>query len=149
MKVVFFKDHGVQGKKWEVKDVKDGFARNFLIPQGIALPAVPQNLKRIDEEKKKIESRKRKKASQAHEICEALRKVSLTIASKAGQEDKLFGAVTAEDIVKALQEQANIEVDKHALVLEQPLKKLGIYKIPVRLSEDVEGELKVWVVGEK
>ena len=149
MKVIFIKDMEGKAKTGEVKEVKDGYARNYLIPFGIAVESTEGNIKKLEEEKKKSEARKKKKIGQATQIKENLKKVSLTIPTKAGQDDKLFGAITSEDISKAILEQANIEIDKHQILLEEPIKKLGIYKIPVRLFEEVDGEVKVWVVRER
>ena len=149
MKVLFLKDLKGKGKQREIKVVKTGYARNYLIPQGIAVEATEINIKKMETEEKRLETRRNKGIEQAKEIRQELKKLSLTITSKAGQDDKLFGAVTNDDISKAIFDQAHIEIDKHQILLDQPIKKLGIYKVPVRLSEEVEGKVKVWVVREK
>ncbi|MCD6407465.1 50S ribosomal protein L9 [bacterium] len=149
MKVIFLKDFENKGKRGEIKEVKDGFARNFLIPQQIAIEATPSNIRMIEEMEKVAERKREKKLKQAKEIKKKLKETSITINMKAGQDDKLFGAITSEMIAEAIKKQANLEVDRHQIVLEEPIKKLGIYKIPVRLAEGVEGEVKVWVVREK
>ena len=147
MKLVFVQDCP-QGKRGDVKEVRDGFARNYLIPSGIAVEATPGNLKKLEDSQKAVAARRAKRVAQAEEIRDKLRKASITILAKAGQDDKLFGAVTAEDIAAAVREQAQIEIDRHEIELEQPIKKLGIFKLPVRLTEHVVGEVKVWVVSE-
>jgi len=149
MKVLFLKDLKGKGKQREIKVVKTGYARNYLFPQGIAVEATEINIKKMEVEEKRLEARKNKGIVQAKEIRQELQKLSLTIISKAGQDDKLFGAVTNDDISKAIFDQSHIEIDKHQILLDQPIKKLGIYKVPVRLSEEVEGKVKVWVVREK
>jgi len=149
MKVIFLKDFENKGKRGEIKEVKDGFARNFLIPQQIAIEATPSNIRMIEEMEKVAKRKREKRLKQAKEIKKKLKETSITINIKAGQDDKLFGAITSEMIAEAIKKQTNLEIDRHQIVLEEPIKKLGIYKIPVRLAEGIEGEIKVWVVREK
>jgi large subunit ribosomal protein L9 len=149
MKVIFVKDIENHGRKGETKEVSDGFGRNFLIPKGIAMEATQQNIKKLKETEKIREKKRERKITQAKDIKNKLKEISVTIQAKAGQDDKLFGAVTSENIAEELKKQSNIEIDKHQFVLEQPIKKLGIYKVPVKLSENIEAELKIWVVREQ
>lgn len=149
MKVIFIQDLPGKGKKEEIKEVRTGYARNYLIPQGIAKEATPQNVRKLQQQEKALEKKKIKISEQAKEIRHILKDASITINSKAGQDDKLFGAVTAENIASAIHEQLSVEIDKHQILIEQPIKKLGIYKIPVRLCEEITGEVKIWVVSEK
>lgn len=149
MKVIFIQDLPGKGKKEDVKEVRTGYARNYLIPKGIAIEATPQNVQKLKNQEKSLEKKKQKIVAQAKEIKNTLKDASVTINSKAGQDDKLFGAVTNEDIASAIHQQLSVEIDKHQILLEQPIKKLGIYKIPVRLCEEVTGEVKIWVVSEK
>ena len=146
MKVIFVKDFEDKGKRGEIKDVKDGYARNYLIPSGYALPAIKENIKIIEEMIKVEEKKKEKRKKMAIDIKKALNKSSITIRVKAGQDDKLFGAITSEIIAEELKNQTEIEIDKHQIVLDEPIKKLGRYKIPVKLGEEVEGEIKLWIV---
>ncbi len=146
MKVIFVKDFEDKGKRGEIKDVKDGYARNYLIPSGYALPATKENIKIIEEMIKVEEKKKEKRKKMAIDIKKALNKSSITIRVKAGQDDKLFGAITSEIIAEELKNQTEIEIDRHQIILDEPIKKLGRYKIPVKLGEDVEGEIKLWVV---
>jgi len=148
MKVIFLKDFD-KTKEGEIKEVKDGYARNYLIPNRIAIEFNEENIKKIEAEKKRKEMKKKKQINQAKKIKEILEKSSFTISTKAGQDDKLFGAITSQDISKAVLEQINIEIDKHQILLEEPIKKLGIYKIPVKIFEEINGEIKLWVVREK
>jgi len=149
MKVLFIKDLPGRGARGEVKDVRDGYARNFLIPSGVAAPATPGMIRQFEQQQKSLEAKRRKRRAQAAELRDRINKSSLTIPVKAGQDDRLFGAVTTEDIAAAMREQMGIEVNRHEILLDQPIKKLGIYKIAIRLAEDIEGELKLWVVNEK
>jgi large subunit ribosomal protein L9 len=149
MKVIFIQDLPGKGKRKDIKEVRTGYARNYLIPKEIVKEATPQNIKILQEQEKKIEKKKTKIVEEAKRVKNSLRDKSITINSKAGQDDKLFGSVTTEDIASAIQQQLSIAIDKHQIMLEQPIKKLGIYKIPVRLCEEVIGEVKIWIVSEK
>ncbi|MCM8818375.1 MAG: 50S ribosomal protein L9 [Candidatus Omnitrophica bacterium] len=149
MKIIFVKDYQNKGKKGEIKEVKDGFARNFLIPYGYAIEATEENIKFLKEQEKYQEMKKKKKIELMKEIKEKLKESSITIQTKAGRDEKLFGAITNEIIADEIKKQIGVEIEKHQIILEEPIKKLGIYKIPVKLSERIEGEIKVWIVREK
>jgi len=149
MKVIFIKDMEGKAKSRETKEVSDGYARNYLIPRGFAVEVTEQNLNRLKKEEEMAEKKKDKKISQAKDVRNRLKDVSITIYAKAGQDDKLFGAITSEDIVEAVAQQTGIELNKYQVLLEQPCKTLGIYKVPVKFIEGVTGEIKIWVVREK
>ena len=149
MKVIFIKDLEGTGKKGEIKEVKPGYARNYLIPKGIAIEATPENIRQLERQEQLFTTKKKKELSRAKEIKNILENASITIATKAGQDEKLFGAITPEDIAEAVLQQKNIEIDKHQILLEQPIKKLGVYKVPIRIGENITAEVKVWVVREK
>jgi large subunit ribosomal protein L9 len=149
MKVIFLKDLEGKAGRGEVKDVHEGYARNYLIPRGLAAEATDSNIKKLQKEAELAEMKKSKKIIHAKEMKNRLKDVSITIYAKAGQDDKLFGAVTSEDIVEAINQQTGIELNKYQVLLEHPCKSLGIYKIPVKFSEGVTGDVKIWVVREK
>ncbi|MCM8784832.1 MAG: 50S ribosomal protein L9 [Candidatus Omnitrophica bacterium] len=149
MKIIYIKDYQNRYKKGEIREVKDGFARNFLIPYGYAVEATEQNLKLLKEKEKIEEAKKKRKLDQAREIKNILKESSITIMAKAGRDEKLFGAITNEIISEEIKKQLNIEIEKHQIILEEPIKKLGIYKVPIRLTDGLEGEIKVWIVREK
>jgi len=149
MKVIFIKDLEGTGRKGEIKDVRSGYARNYLIPKGIAIEATPENIKQLEKQEQLFTIKKKKEFSRANEIKNFLEDGSITIDAKAGQDEKLFGAITPEDIAEAVLRQKNIEIDKHQILLEQPIKKLGIYKVSVRTGENITAEVRVWVVREK
>ncbi|HOK56774.1 MAG TPA: 50S ribosomal protein L9 [bacterium] len=149
MKVIFIKDYQNKGKKGEIKEIKDGFARNFLIPYGYALEATESNIKILKEKEKMEETKKKRKIEQAKELKNILKESSVTIQAKAGRDEKLFGAITSEIISEEIKKQLNIDIERHQIILEEPIKKLGIYKVPVRLAEGLEGEIKVWIIREK
>lgn len=147
MKVILRKDHEKLGPVGTVADVKDGFARNYLIPQGIAYPANEGTMRALDEEKKQSERRASKQQKTAAALAAELEKISLTLKMKVGEDDKLFGAVTNQMIADELKAKG-IELDKRSIEIEEPIKALGIYDIPIKLHHDVTGKVKVWVVRE-
>ncbi|MCM8830260.1 MAG: 50S ribosomal protein L9 [Candidatus Omnitrophica bacterium] len=148
MKVIFIKDLQGAGKKGEIKEVKPGYARNYLIPKGIAIEATPENVRQLENREQQSTLKKKKELSRAKEAKNILQEGSITISAKAGHDEKLFGAITPEDIAKAVIQQKNLEIDKHQILLEQPIKKLGVYKVPVRTGENITAEVKIWVVRE-
>jgi len=145
MKIILMEDSVKLGKRGSMVDVKDGYARNFLIPQGIALEATDANMKVYEQHKVKAERLNAKKKSQAQELQKELQKMSLTIPQQAKDDEELFGSVTAADIAAALAKE-NQQVAKEAIELEEPIRKLGVYPVKVRLHPEVEAEIKVWVV---
>ena len=147
MKVILRKDYENLGNVRDVVEVKDGYARNYLIPQGIAVTATDKNMKVLQEEEKMAELRKNKAKRQAEELAQKLADVSLTAAVKVGEEDKVFGAVTAQDIAQLLQEK-KFDIDKKDIELSEPIKALGVYTISIKLHTDVQAEVRLWVVKE-
>ncbi len=147
MKIILRQDHERLGKFGDIVEVKDGYARNYLIPKNIAYPAKPNFIKIIEEEKKHKQFKLLKAKRQAEELAKKLENVSITISVSVGEEDKMFGSVTSQDIGKALEEQG-IEIDRRKIVLEEPIKELGIYSVPIKLHPEVEAKIKVWVVKE-
>ena len=145
MKIILKEDYESLGKSGEVITVKNGFARNYLIPKGVAYQSTKGNLRRFEEEKKYLLIVTEKEKRQAEKLADMLAKVSCTISVAVGEEDKLFGSVTSQDINESLIEKG-IEVDKRKIKLEEPIKNLGIYSIPVKLHPEVTATVKVWVV---
>jgi large subunit ribosomal protein L9 len=147
MKVILRKDAQKLGKTGDVVAVKNGYARNYLIPRGMVYEANQGNLRQLEEEKKQ----QSKRSDKDHKISEALaaqlEKVSITIKMKVGEEDKLFGSVTSQMIAEALLEKG-ITIDKRQIELEDALKTLGIFDVPVKLAGGVMGKVKVWIVKE-
>lgn len=147
MEIILRRDYEQLGKAGQTVKVKDGFARNFLIPKGIAYQATESNKKRYENDmfqQSRIMARDRKKAE---EISAKLENVSCTITVQVGEEDKLFGSVTSQNIAEELSKQG-YEIDKRKILLEEPIKSLGIYSVPVKLHPEVTGAVKVWVVKE-
>jgi len=147
MKVILRKEHEKLGTVGAVVDVKDGYARNFLIPKGIAYPANEGNMRALNEEKKQAERRSAKEQKTSEKLASELDKVSITLQVKVGEDEKLFGAVTSQMIADALKEKG-FELDKRIIDLEEPIKALGIYTVNVKLPQNVTGKVKVWVVHE-
>ena len=131
----------------EVVDVKPGYARNFLIPQGIAYEATDANQKKFEEERRHILDRSARELDRARAAAERIEGQSVSFTVRAGEEGKLFGSVTASDISEALEEKV-LEVDRHLIRLEEPIKQLGVYRVTVRLHSEVRPEVTVWVVAE-
>jgi len=147
MKVILRKDHDKLGATGAVVDVKDGYARNYLIPRDIAFPANKGNMRSLEEERHQAGRRTEKEKKSREKRSLELEKVSVTPQVKVGEDDKLFGAVTSQMIAEALAEK-NVTIDKRQIELEEPIKALGIYDVPVRLHSSVTAKVKVWVVRE-
>ena len=136
------------GLEGDVVDVAKGYARNYLIPKGIALEANTQNIKLFETQRKKIEVKRLKAKEEAEKLKESLTGVTITIAQKAGEEDKLYGSVTSMDIAAHL-EQQGIIIDRKKITLDKPIKTLGEFDIRIRLYPKVTGTIKVVVVPEE
>ena len=149
VKVILKKDVETLGDRGEVVDVRPGFARNYLIPQGLAFEATEGNLRRVEEERQKGEERARRDYLEARRRASKLQGMSLTFTALAGEgeDGKLFGSVTNADIADRANESGTLdfELDRRQLVLEEPLKKLGVFEVPVRLHPDVEVHIEVRV----
>lgn len=147
MDVILRQDVEKVGKAGEMITVKDGFARNYLLPQGFAYLATEGNKKRLEAERAQKGKKHAAEVNVQKEIAARLEAVSLTFTMKAGEGDKLFGSVTAGDVAERLKAEG-FTVDRKAIDLEEPLKALGVYKVPVRLHAEVKPEVRVWVVRE-
>lgn len=147
MKVILRKDVETLGKVGDLITVKDGYARNYLIPRSIAYVASDSNVKALDEEKKQQVRRVEKEKKSSEVLAGNLEKTSVTIKMKVGEDDKLFGSVTSQMIADALKEKG-IELDKRQIELEDTLKSLGIFDVNVKLPGSVSGKVKVWIVRE-
>lgn len=147
MKVILREDVKRLGKPGDVVEVRDGYARNFLIPRNLAVRADAGRLRQLEHERKVLRDKKEKVLKEARALADEIAKTSCTISVQVGEEDKLFGSVTAMDIVDALKKEG-VEVDKKSIQLEEPIKSLGVFSVPVKVMPDVEAKLKVWVVKE-
>ncbi len=147
MKVIVRNDLETLGKIGDVVAVKDGYARNYLLPRQIAYRATTSSLRALEEEKKQHERQEQKQLKDAEKVGSELEKISITIAMKVGEDDKLCGAVTSQMIADALKEKG-FTVDKRTIELEEPIKTLGIFEVPVKLHTKISAKAKVWVVRE-
>jgi large subunit ribosomal protein L9 len=134
------------GNPGDIVKVSNGYARNYLLPHGLAYQATPGNRKRIAAEKARLEAAENERRQSARTLADRLEQVSLTFSARVGEEEKLFGSVTAADIVQQLHTQGFPEIEKRQVDLHEPIKALGVYKVPVRLHADVKPEIKVWVI---
>jgi large subunit ribosomal protein L9 len=147
MKVILRKEYEKLGQVGTVVDVKDGFARNYLIPKGIAYAANEGSMRALEEEKKQAERRQSKERKSSEHLAAELEKLSITLKMNVGEDEKLFGSVTAQMIADELKTKG-FDFDKRIIDLEEPIKALGIYNVSVKLHQNVTGKVKVWVVRE-
>lgn len=133
------------GHPGDIVKVKPGFARNYLLPRGLAYEATPGNRKRIERERESLEAAETTRRSAAQELADKLEQVNLTFAARVGEEGKLFGSVTTTDIAQQLEAQG-IHIERRQIDLHEPIKALGVYRVPVKLHADVKPEIKVWVI---
>ena len=145
MKIILRDDVEKVGRVGEVVSVKDGFARNYLIPRKLAIPATFGNVRAIDQVKIQKEQRDKKRLRESDRIKAALERVSCTAEVQVGEEDKVFGSVTSAHISDLLKEQG-FTIDKRDILLDEPLKALGVYSVDVKVDRDVIAKVKVWVV---
>jgi len=125
--------------------VAEGYARNFLLPRKLAAAITPENLRQLEVKKLRLQKEHEERVAVAKALAEKISKLSVTIPVEAGEEDKLYGSVGPAHIAEALVKEG-IEIERDAVVVEEPIRKLGVYTVPVRLHKDVETTLKVWVV---
>jgi large subunit ribosomal protein L9 len=147
MKIILREDVEKLGKAGEVVKVKDGYGRNYLIPRQLAVLANVRNMKSLDHDRRTIETRAKKTRKTAEATAATLSAVSLVLPAKAGEEGKLFGAITSRDIAEALG-KAGVVVDRKAIQLADPIKQVGDYKVKVRVAADVLPEISISVVPE-
>lgn len=148
MKVILKETIDALGIVGSEVDVKNGYARNYLIPQGKAVPATEEHRKQMEQERAKIELQMARERERAEEMAARIKKVSIQIPAKVAEEDRLYGSVSVKDIADAL-DQKGIEVQKRSILLPNAIKNLGTYQIPVRIYKDIEPEITVEVVAEQ
>ena len=147
LKVILRQDVPELGQSGDIVTVKPGYARNFLLPRGMAFEATGANIKQLEDEKKRGEAKSKQQYLEARRRASQLENMSLTFAANAGEEGKLFGSITTSDIADRLKEQnLDFEVDKRDIELEDAIKSLGVYNVVVRLHSDVKPEIKIWVI---
>lgn len=148
MEVILRKDIPKLGKAGDIVKVKDGYARNYLIPKGLAILANQKTIKALENQRKIILAKAERERKKLESLAEKLEGISITVYRKIIEEDRIFGSVSSIDIVNMLKEQG-IKVDKNQVILDEPIKKLGIFEVPIKLSSDKVVNIKVEVLEEK
>lgn len=145
MKIILREDMKELGKAGDVVEVKEGYARNFLIPRNLAVGADAGHMRQLEHERKVLREKKEKGLKDAKSLADKITAASCTIPVQVGEEEKIFGSVTAIDIAESLKKEG-LEIDKKNIQLEEPIKSLGVFTVPIRIVPEVEAKLKVWVV---
>ena len=145
MEIILLKDVDTLGASGDILIVKPGYARNYLFPRGLAVRSSKRNRALADEKKKVAKARAMREAKAYEDLMNNLKKTEITIEVEVGGEDRLFGSVTSQNIHEALIEKG-IEIDRHAILLEEPIKALGIYDIPGKITKGLNQEVKVYVI---
>jgi large subunit ribosomal protein L9 len=146
MKVIFLKDVKGQGKKGEMKEVAEGYAVNFLIPRGVAAPASDGKQKQLQELNLAEQKRKDREEDTARKLAAKLEGITLAIKAKSGEGGRLFGSITSKHIADQLAASQKIEIDKRKMVLDDPIRTLGVTEVPIKLHHEVTAKLKVQVI---
>lgn len=147
LKVILRQDLENLGATGDLVTVKPGYARNYLFPRGLAFEATAANVRQLEEDQKRGEQKAKREFLEARRRASQLEGVSLTFHANAGEEGKLFGSITTGDIADRLNEQnLDYEIDRRWIMLDEPIKALGVFSVPVRLHSDVRPEVKVWVI---
>jgi large subunit ribosomal protein L9 len=147
VKVILRQNIDTLGATGEIVSVKPGYARNYLLPRGFAYEASKANLRQLDQDRSRAEARAKRDYLEARRRASKLEGMSLTFHAKAGEESKLFGSITSGDIADRVREQGiDFELDRRWIELDEPIKALGVYSVPVRLHAEVRPEIKVWVI---
>lgn len=145
MKIILVKDISNLGIVGDEVDVKDGYARNYLIPDGLAMESTPGTLRLLEQKKQKRQRQEQKIKEECEELAERIKNVSCTIPMEAGEEDKIFGSVTTDMVAQGLS-QEGLEIDKKKIILGEPIKSLGVYNVDVKLHPEVKAQVRIWVV---
>lgn len=148
MKVVLLQDVKDLGKKEDIVNVSDGYARNFLFPRKWAVEATSGRLNEIADKKKAEQNRKNKELQAAKELADKLNKIEVTLKTKAGENGKLFGSITSKDIADAIKTQHKYEIDKKKIVLSDPIKTAGNFQVEVKVYPEVSTKVNVKIIGE-
>ncbi|GAB2537195.1 50S ribosomal protein L9 [Gracilibacillus alcaliphilus] len=146
MRVIFTQDVKGKGKKGEVKNVSDGYARNFLLKNNMAVEANSANLKALEAKKNKAKQLEAQEVEDAKQLKEQLANMEVKITAKSGDAGRLFGSITSKQIAEALKKEHNIKMDKRKIELDQPIRALGYTDVPVKLHNEVTGTIRVHVV---
>ncbi len=148
MKIILTQDVPELGRMGEMREVADGYARNYLIPKGMAVPATPGAIKQVELKRKAEEKRAARLRLEAQELAQRLGRLTLTFRAKVGESERLYGSITSAHIVEAIQEQTGQAIDKRKVELEHPIRKLGEHQVAIKLMPDVTAQVRVVVEPE-
>jgi len=148
MKVILTQNIKGVGRADDIVNVSDGYARNYLFPRKMAVAATDGNVKQIEKRKQAEEAKGEKAVEESKDLAGQISEAQITVKGRVGTGTKLYGSITHADIADALEEQAGIKIDKRKIELEEPIKSLGSYEVPIRLHREAVANLKVEVVGE-
>ena len=148
MKVLFMKDVKNVAKAGELKDVAEGYARNFLIPHKLAVPATEVHLKKKREEDAALDRRAAKVEAEARAVAQELSKITVVLKARVGEQNRLYGSITTSDIAEALESQTGHAIDKRRIEIDEPIKRTGAYDVAIRLGSDLVPKIKVVVEPE-
>jgi len=148
MKVILKEDVRNIGTMGQIVDVADGYARNFLVPKGLAVEANVKNIRALEHAKKTIQEKAKKIRGQAQDLSDKIANMTIVIKAKSGEEGKLFGSVTSMDIAEQMKNQG-IDIDKKKIVIEEPIKRLGLYSVGIKLHSDVASQVTLQVIAEE
>ena len=148
MKVILKEDVRNIGTMGQIVDVADGYARNFLVPKGLAVDANVKNIRAMEHAKKTIQEKAKKIRGQAQDLSDKIANMTIMIKAKSGEEGRLFGSVTSMDIAEQMKNQG-IDIDKKKIVIEEPIKRLGSYSVGIKLHSDVTTQVTLQVVAEE
>lgn len=147
MHVILMEDINKLGKMGDLIKVKDGYARNYLVPKKLALEATKRNMKELEHKKRMVDDKRKRDLASATDISTRISNLQITIGAKVGEEDKLFGSVTSRNIKDALDKEG-VEIDKKNIMLEEPIKTVGVFDVDIKVHPEVIAKLRVWVVKE-
>jgi large subunit ribosomal protein L9 len=149
MKVILLQDIKGTGTNGEVKEVADGYARNFLLPRKLAIPASSGNLNTLKDQQRRDQQRKEGELQKVKQLAEKINQITVTLSTKTGKEGRMFGSITSKQISQALKKDFQLEIEKKKILLDDPIRSLGIRKVTVKLQPEVFATLSVQVVAEK
>jgi large subunit ribosomal protein L9 len=149
MKVILLKDVKGQGKKGEVKEVSEGYANNFLLPQKLAAPANESSVKMLDQQKKSEQRKKDQEKANAEEQGQKLGAITVELKAKSGKDGRLFGAISNKQVAEELEKQFKLKIDKRKILMEDPIRTLGVTEVGVKLHPEVSAKLKIHVSEDK
>jgi len=145
MKIILKENIEKLGDKNEIVDVKDGYARNYLFPKNLALKATKSNVNVIEELDRVKEKKEKSVIRTAQKLADKLKNISITVSTEAGEDEKIFGSVTTQQIAELLDEKG-FKIDKHQIIIETPIKNLGVFNISIKIHKEITAEVKLWVV---